>query len=180
MYRKIEIRNKIYNTDLKRAIKHAKKSADLTQLSKIYLSECALNISVGERNGCDSYEEISQMQASQTLNAYYAFINLRIEKEDIKLLPPHYQGFASHLASKEYAKAEKALLKIEKTTSLLLCSSLIKNTLETKTKEKILQKASYSGYKKAVLFWLDEILKSTQNPQEIQKIKKKISILTVR
>jgi hypothetical protein len=38
--------------DLKRAVNHAKQSANLSQLARIYLGECALNISVGLKDNC--------------------------------------------------------------------------------------------------------------------------------
>ena len=45
--------------DLSRAIKHAKQSADLKMLARVYLGECALNISVGIDDNCKDYLNIS-------------------------------------------------------------------------------------------------------------------------
>lgn len=70
--------------DLSRAIMHAKKSADLSQLARIYLGECALNISVGVQESCDKYRSISHLVNDDSLDAYYHLIQLSIKKEQIQ------------------------------------------------------------------------------------------------
>ena len=80
-------------SDLSRAIEHAKKSANLTQLGKIYLGKCALDISVGINKECKKYLEISEVINNQKLDAYYAFISLEIKKSSIEYLPQRYQEF---------------------------------------------------------------------------------------
>ena len=165
------------NNDLSRAIEHAKKSADFTQLATIYLGECALNISVGIEDNCEKYKHIQELINKQELNAYYSFITLSIKNENIKYLPQQYQEFALSFSKSDFKKANTELLSMEKETSLLLCASLLKNHLDKETRTKIIQTASYHGYKKAVLFWLGESLKNTSDSNEIKNIQKKIAIL---
>jgi len=163
--------------DLSRAIEHAKKSADFTQLATIYLGECALNISVGVEDNCTKYTNIQKLLHNKELDAYHSFITMSIRNEDIKLLPQHYQAFALSFNKSNFKKARTKMLQIQKETSLLLCASLLRNHLDKKTRKKIIEKASFYGYKKAVLFWLDESLKNTSDLGEVKNIEKKISIL---
>jgi DNA primase len=164
-------------SDLDRAIKHAKKSADLTELAKIYLGECALNISVGKSSTCREYQNISELVQNRELQAYYALISLHVKKQQIEFLPQVYREFALHVEREEYKKAELTLLHVEKPISTLLCASLIKERVSNETKENMIKLASFNGYKKVVLFWLDELLKTTFNKKKKENIKKKISIL---
>ena len=164
--------------DLSRAIKHAKKSADLTQLAKIYLGECALNISVGIEDDCKKYINISSLVNNDSLNTYYNFINLSIKKEQVKDLPKNYQSYTYNLLKRDYKSANQDIMSISKTTSSFLCASLIKEDIELTTREKIISLASYNGYKRVILFWLNESLKNNQNQKNIKNIRKKISILT--
>jgi len=165
------------NNDLTRAVKHAKTSADLTQLAKIYVGECALNISVGIEDNCEKYTNISDLVDDQSVEAYYNLLRLSIQKEQIQYLPKNYHSFAYHLLKKDFKAANQEIFKIPKATSSLLCASLIKENLNATSRAKIINSASYHGYKKVVLFWLNESLKYTENQEEIQKIEKKISIL---
>jgi len=164
--------------DLSRAIKHAKKSADLTQLAKIYLGKCALNISVGIKDDCENYRDISSLVKDNSLDAYYNLINLSIKKEQVKNLPKNYHSFTKNILKKDYKSANKDILNISKATSSFVCASLIKENIEVATREKIITLASFNGYKKVVLFWLNESLKNNNNQEDIKNIKKKITILT--
>jgi hypothetical protein len=165
------------DNDLSRAVQHAKKSADFTQLATIYLGECALNISLGIEDKCEKYKNIQELVNNEELNAYYAFITRSISHEDIKLLPQHYQVFALSFNKSDFKKANTELLRMEKETSRLLCASLLKNKIDKEVRTKIIQTASFYGYKKAVLFWLGELLKNTSDLGEVKNIERKIAIL---
>ncbi len=163
--------------DLTRAVKHAKKSADLTQLAKIYLGECALNIAVGINDDCKNYANISDLVNDDLLNAYYDFIHLSIKKEQIKYLPKDYHSFVYHLVEKDFKSANEDIFNMPKATSSFLCASLMKENIVPSSREKIISLASYNGYKKVVLFWLNESIKNNHNQEDIQKIRKRIYIL---
>ena len=165
------------NIDLERAVQHAKKSANLTQLAKIYSGECALNISVGLDDSCSKYTNIQEFIHNKELDAYYSLLTLNVKKADIQYLPMQYREFALNIINKDFTQANHTILTIQKDTSRFLCASLIKETLEKNSKEKIIETASFYGYKKVVLFWLHETLKDTDDLNEIRNIKKKISIL---
>lgn len=163
--------------DLSRAVKHAKVSADLSMLSRIYLGECALNISVGKEDKCEKFKDIQELEKDESLNAYYSFISKELKKEQIYLLPKIYQDFARHVEVQEYKKANKDILKMDKVTSKLLSAALIKENLSDELRDKILEVASYNGYKKAVIFWLNEIKNNTLDEKKKVEIDKKIDIL---
>jgi len=163
--------------NLDMAIKHAKKSADLTTLARIYLGECALNISVGLKDECNSYLSIADLVDDKRVDAYYHFITLQLDKLYIEHLSKNYKLFAMHLSKKEFIKAQHELLNISKDTSKLVAASLIKDSLDSKTREEMIKVASFNGYKKSVIFWLNESKINSTDKNERRKIAKKISIL---
>ncbi len=163
--------------DIQRAISHAKSSADLKPLARIYLGECALNISVGIDDKCQKYNNIKELINSKKLDAYYDFLNLNIKKEDISKLPNTYQQFALHLKTKNYLQANNDILNIKKATSQLIAASLLKDKIDKKSMKKVIKTASFYGYKKVVLYWLKRLKKTTNKEEEIKKISKKISII---
>jgi hypothetical protein len=169
--------DKMAENDIQRAISHAKSSADLTQLAHIYLGECALNISVGVDDRCEKYKDIADVVNSKKLNAYYDFLNSDITNEEIDNLPNNYQTFARYLDAKDYKNANTEILNINKSTSQLLAASLLKEHIEEKTIIKVIDNASFNGYKKAVIFWLKKLKSITTDKATVSKIDKKISIL---
>lgn len=163
--------------DLSRAVKHAKQSADLTQLSTIYLGKCALNISVGVDDNCDEYKEVSDLINNKQLDAYYHLLTASLEPKHIAYLPKQYKKFSEILTNNNLVELDKNILSMEKTTSKILAASLAKDKLTQSTKKEISKIASYHGYKKVVLFWLEESKKTSSNSNEIENINRKISIL---
>ncbi len=170
-------KDKLAYNDLHRSKEHAKMSADLETLARIYLGVCALNISVGIQDPCEEYKEISPFVQTQDLDAYYKFISSSLKQEEIDLLSQPYKTFALYISQNRFKEAKEELFNIQKTTSLLLGASLIKENLTKKEKEKVLDVASFHGYKKAVLYWLKELQNSTNDLNEKAYFKKKIDIL---
>lgn len=168
----------IAKSDLSRAIRHAKQSANLTQLAKVYLGSCALNISSGINDECTQYQNIADVSTNSKLEAYYSFLSLSLKEKQITLLPPQYQGFAKAMIQKDFSQANKEILKMKKASSTYLSASLMKNTLTKQTRQSIIKMASSYGHKKIILFCLKEVKKSSTNSQEIADIDKKISILS--
>ena len=142
--------------DLNRAIKHAKKSADLTTLARVYLGKCALNISVGIADKCNEYKKISNVVDDEVLANYYGIITKTLD------LNPN------------------DILDTNKASSILLNGALKKDKLSSEERTYMLDVASFNGYKKAVLFWLRESKK--HSVQEAQKtfFQQKIEALMYR
>jgi len=168
--------DRIAEADLKRAINHAKDGADLKTLSHIYLAKCALNISVGIKDKCKEFQEISTLQKDTATDAYFSFIQLK-DDYDISKLDRSYQSFASKLKLQDYKAANKAILKISKPTSKLLAAALIRDRLTVQTREQMINTASYYGYKKSALFWLNEKLVYTEDDKEKERLIKKIQVI---
>ena len=171
-------RNSLAKNDLKRAIKNAKVSANLVPLAKIYLGKCALDISVGSKNSCRDYQEIKTLLKNDKLDAYNAFLSLNYNHAQIELLPSQYQEFATALLQKKFHKANTSLISMKKTTSALLASALLKEHIEIKTIDYILNISSHYGYKKSVLYWLKSLKTLLKDKEQIKVIRKKIEILT--
>ena len=169
--------DRMAKNDLKRAIAHAKQSADLTSLARVYLGECALDISIGIDNKCQKYKSIEDIVDSKPLNAYYNFLISNIQKEEITNLVERYKDFALYLKNKEYKKANNEILNMDRVTSQLLAAALLKEKINKRSISKVIKSASFNGYKKAVLYWLNQLKTKTTNITEIEKIDKKISIM---
>lgn len=163
--------------DLDRAVKHAKMSSDFTTLARIYLGECALNISVGIQDECENYITISEVVQDKYLDAYYAFITSTLEKKQIVFLPEIYQEFALTLQNLDINSASKEILKMNKITSKLLSAAIIKDKLSITTIQSILKSASFHGYKRIVIYWLKILQEKTIDKNEKKIIIKKLSVL---
>ena len=140
-------REVLAKSDIRRAVYHAKMSADLTQLAKVYLGECALNISVGLSGGCKEYKEIEVVVQSKELSSYYHFITSSLTKEHIESLPEHYRVFATYLLEGKIKEANREVLLFERVTSSLLTAKLLDDKLLDENREKIVDLASLYGYK---------------------------------
>lgn len=163
--------------DLNRAIKHAKNSDDLIILARVYLGECALNISIGNNDKCDNYGKISSLVEDKALESYFLFITSKSSDESMKLLPKHYKNFSQYLKERDYKKANEALRAIEEPTSVFLCGALLDEHIDNESIDKIIKAASLYGYKKVILYWLNIKKDRTIDLIEKSKIAQKISIL---
>ncbi len=138
----------IAKDDLQRAIKYAKQSADLRQLSRIYLGECALNISVGLKDECTKYQELELLVNSIELKAYFMMLQSKLKKEQIKNLPEQYRIFSEYRYLKKYDKAFESIQDMEQVSSQFIAASLIKRELNKSQVIYLTKKASFYGYKK--------------------------------
>jgi len=164
-------------SNLTMAIQHAKSSAKLEQLASIYLGKCALDRAVGIKSNCREYQKIANFIHSPTLFSYYSLLKGRLTSSQINALPPQYQSFAHSYTNANYPQAFEAIMQIKKPTSQLIASSLIQKHLNNHQRDQILLIASKYGYKRAVIFWLEEQLNYTQNSAKKNQIKEKIKIL---
>lgn len=163
--------------DLERAIKYAKQSANLEQLARVYLGACALNISVGKNSYCKEYSQIEEFVSSKELRTYFLMLKKEETKEEIQYLPKQYRNFVEYKFEKKYDLAFESITLMEKETSQFIAASLIKNELNKSQVKLLIEKASFSGYKKIVIFWLKEYYNLEENLKEKELILKKIRIL---
>lgn len=167
----------IASDDLQRAIKYAKKSADLNQLASIYLGKCALNIGVGINDLCDEYKELEQLINSSELKVYFLMLQDNLKEEQITYLPKQYHSFIKYKFLKKYKKAFESIQNMQQTSSIFISASLIKEEISKTQVKYLIEKASYYGYKKVVLFWLEHLKNMENNLKEKEKLEKKLEIL---
>lgn len=167
----------IAEDDLNRAIKYAKQSANLEQLSRIYLGVCALNISVGKKDDCKKYKKIEDLVPSLELKAYFLMLQNSLQKEDISNIPNQYQDFSEYKYLKKYDLSFESIKDIEQPSSKFIAASMIKNKMNKSEIKHIINEASFYGFKKVVLFWLDYLKQIEENKIEKDKIEKKLYIL---
>jgi len=168
----------IAKNDLKRAISHATKSADLTQLATIYLGECALHVSVGKKDKCERYDAIAPLVKNQYLNAYKHFINKKFTDPSIQQLEDEKQTFAA-LMRQQKAQAVNTFVinSFDKPKSAYLYAALAESFISLHTADRLIDLASYNGDKKIAIFWLKYKLVHIDNQEESAQIQKIIQIL---
>jgi len=167
----------VAKNDISRAIKHAKRGADLNTLARIYLGECSLNISVAIDDKCSKYINIKNIINDNSLDAYYNLITQNLKHKDITYLPKKYKKFAFYVYKNQYNKAFKEIQSMQDISSQLVSSALIKESLDEKEILIIIDIASFYGYKKSVLFWLKTLQNISIDETTKENIAKKISIL---
>ena len=163
--------------DLKRAIKHAKNSANLDTLGGIYLSECALNISVGIDNNCSKFVNIQDLIYDKNYNSYKDFILGNFEKKQISSLPKNYHEFAKDLIENNYEKANQDVQNIKNIKSKLIAAAILKENINKETIKNIIKNTSHYGYKKAIIYWLTKLREYEVNDLEKKQISKRLLIL---
>ncbi len=165
------------NIDLKRAIKYAKQSSDLTTLATIQLSECALHVSVLEEDSCKEYLSLEPLVKDAKLHSYFLFLQNNYDANDIKNLPSKYQTFATYKLQKNYVAAQKEILASKDIVSKMIMSSLMKDSLHGSTIKSIIDEASFYGYKKSVISWMEFYRTKTTDFKEKNIIEEKLKIL---
>jgi len=163
--------------DLKRAVLHAKLSSNFKPLARIYLGECALNISVGIKDECLKYKDISELVDDEELNSYYAFVTNTLQDYQLDNLASIYKSFVQNSLKNDYKDAISDMHSMDKITSKLVAASLIKDELSFEDVERLLKDISFYGYKKSVIYWLKILKLKSDDIREIKKIDKKIEIL---
>ena len=163
--------------DLAQAIRHAKSSADLSQLGSIYLGKCALNKALGVEDVCIEYRSIHTLIDSAKLQNYYLFIQKDLQHLDVKYLPARYRNFATVLKNGDIDKANKELQHMDDPTSRMLALALLGEDATNKSIEATLQKASFYGYKKGVMHLLEELIKRENDPAKKSLLQKKRDVL---
>lgn len=164
-------------TDLKRAIKYAKQSSDLTTLATINLSECALHVSALEEDKCENYLSLEPLVKDVKLHSYYLFLQKNYDGNVIKNLPSKYQTFATLMLQNRFDDAQKELLSSDDILSKMIMASLMKNSLHVSSMSTIIDEASFYGYKKNVLSWMDFYTTKLTDQDEIKSVKEKLKIL---
>lgn len=173
----LQANDALAKNDLSRAIAHAKQSANLTQLATIYLGECALNISVGQPNTCANYKKIAPFINNHALDSYYHLLTNTLLEDEVNSLPKQYQKFAISTLEEDFNMANINIQNIKLESSSFLCAALIKDNMSAVSREHIITLSSYHGYKKVVLFWLEESKRMAFDDEERNEISAKISIL---
>lgn len=163
--------------DLKRAIKYAKQSADLKQLGRIYLGVCALNKSIGKGDKCSGYEEIKDLIASKELDAYYNLLQDNLSASGIGDLPEIYRSFVEYRSKKEYGKAFEAVHSMDRVSSKFVSAALMKDELKKAQVDYLIKSASFYGYKRIVLYWLEIRAEKELDLEKKGKILKRIEVL---
>lgn len=170
--------NLLAKSDLENAIKFAKQSADLEQLARIYLGTCALNISAGIFDECKEYQNLKELVSSKELESYSLMLKQNLDGNQIADLPKQYQSFSQCVISNNYNLAFKSLSSMTEVKSKFIAASLIKDKLDKTQILYLIDEASFYGYKKIVLYWLNNLYNFEKDLEVKMKIKKRIEVLS--
>lgn len=145
----------VAKNDYKRAISHAKQSANIETLARIKLTKCALLQMVSTTTlECKEFSQMKHLIDSKELLAYHAFLQKSLTKEQVQYLQPRYRSFAHAMIAKDSKSATTYALQMKSVQSLFLSTAMVAPKLSAKEIDAIIEKASYYGYKKIATFWL--------------------------
>ena len=164
--------------DLSRARKQAKQSAQLHTLVNIELSVCAMYIGSLKPNECKNASDLLLIEPDPSQKAYLALLNSQLSSTQVNELPPQYQAFASTLLESDIQGVNEQTTKIKSLTSRLIASALIKDQLDDKNIQELIDTLSYHGYKTPLLAWLKFQIKKEKDKEKKAKMKAKLEILT--
>lgn len=156
-YMKNYLSNKdtLAKSDYERAVEHAKSSADLSMLGKIYLTKCAMETVVGKSAQCQEFQELELILNDQQLSSYKNFVLKNFNDVHIELLPLKYQPFSRYYLEKNYSASIKQLQENKDVVSVLLMGVLIQEYLGIEDIDRIITLSSFYGYTKATKYWLE-------------------------
>lgn len=170
-------KDRLAAVELKRAIQEATCSADLEPLARIYLGECAIHSAALIDDECGNYIRIGNMLGTQQeLKNYYLMLQKKMDVVDEAMLPRQYQAFVKYVKIKNFKSAFSCIKNMPETSSKLIAASLMKNQLDKNMLAYIINQASFSGYKKSVIAWL-QFAKRTATKEEKVLINKKLGLL---
>ena len=141
--------------DYERAIEYAKTSAFIDTLARIELTRCALKIMHGKQQSCKELKDYSSVSKDPAIGAYQAMLEKNLSQNDLSNLPKRYRAFAKAFKQNNTAKSIEAMKQIDNPTSRLLAGALVRQNLTAKDVQQLIDMASYHGYKKSVMFWLE-------------------------
>ncbi len=157
---------------------YATQSADLTILARIELSRCALKVAILEPFSCKEYDDLRLITHDNELEAYYALLSKNTQQITISNLPSQYHSFALSLIQNDSENINTYISNIVPLTSRMIAASIVVNSLNEATINKIIADASYLGYKHAVIKWLNLLIERTSDQDKRKILIKKLNILT--
>lgn len=145
----------------RRAIEEIKKGGDLDLLGKAWLTKMALEVAVLVEMDEADYLKIAAARPVPANRNFYLFLKGEKTAVDRSLLPGQYCSFFDAYRSGKTAEAERTIASMEDDPLSRLIAAGIAVRLKMES-EKIIQvaveTASRSGWKRALLVWLERLL----------------------
>lgn len=166
--------------DISRARELSSRSAQLHTLINIELNVCALDIGSLQANKCKNAADLLLLEPDPSQKAYLALLNTQLSSTQVKELPPQYQAFASALLKNDIEELNEQTAKVEPVSSRLIASALIKEKLDEKKIQGLIDTLSYHGYKTPLIAWLKFQIQKEKDSQRKAKLKAKLEVLISR
>jgi len=164
--------------ELDRARLNAKHSANLNTLARVELSSCALHVALLGEFTCKKFVELRPLINDKRLDAYYNFLSLNFNKDDISVLPTQYREFAKAYLKRDTKAMNRAILALKPLTSKMIAASLIKEKISQDVVRSIVDEASFKGYRYAVINWLNVEIDMCSNKDARDILVKKLKIIS--
>jgi hypothetical protein len=164
--------------ELDRARSNAKQSANLDTLARVELSSCALHVALLEEFTCKNFVELKPLIDDKQLDAYYNFLSLEFNKDDISELPDQYREFAKAYLKSDTKAMNRAILSLKPLTSKMIAASLIKEKISQDVVRSIVDEASFKGYRYAVINWLNVEIDMCSDKDTRDILVKKLKIIS--
>lgn len=174
----LEGKDSLAVSEFREAEKHAKQSADVIPLARLYLSICALNKAVLLDNGCASYLEVAPYADEPELYSYHALLTGTLENDQLRYLPERYRAFAGALLKQESASIRRLIGQMQPLSSKMIAASLAREHIDDAIMESIIQEASHFGYKRALIAWMTLLASTTADRERAEQLLNRLQIMT--
>lgn len=166
----------------RKAVEEIKKGGDADLLGKAWLTRMALQVAVREELEDGEYLKTEAAEAVPANRNFYRFLKGDAATVDVSLLPESYRPFWMAFRSGDAAKAAVAIAAIEDPIPRLIVAGLAdSHRLENDAILQIaVETASRSGWKKALLVWLERLKSSHEAAGDAVKasaIKSRIELM---
>jgi hypothetical protein len=175
-------KDRIAELQFNKAVDEIKKSGNLEILGRAYLTKYAVHVAVIEAFDDGEYLRIDAIQPVLQTRTFYSFLKGSFDTVDQRLLPQQYDGFLRAFRKGKIEDIAYEISKIEDPLSKLIAIGLLvkKNTYDEGILKIAIDTASYNGWKRALLVYLNKLQSFYEMKKETQKaanIEKKIQLI---
>jgi len=175
-------RERIAEAYFNKAVDEIKKGGDLEILARAYLTKYAVQVAVLEAFDDGEYLRIDAVAPVLQNRAFYIFLKGSFDKVDEKLLPQQYGGFLIAFQNGNAEDIANEISKMDNPLSKLIAIGLLvqKNKYDERNLKIAIDAASYNGWRKALLVYLEKLqsfYETKNEPEKAANVGQKIRLL---
>lgn len=175
-------RDSIAEVYFNRAVDEIKRSGDLEILARAYLTKYAVQIAVLEAFDDREFLRIDAVAPDSQNKVFYNFLKGSFDKVDEGLLPPKYADFFKVYRKGNIEDIANEVSSMDDPLSKLITIGLLvqKNKYNEKVLQLAINTASYTGWKKALLVYMERLksfYEMIKEPEKAANMAQRINIL---